>query len=112
MKILHVIDSGGLYGAENVVLSLMRQHREQGIDVELASISEPGEGRKAIEDEATRFNLRWNRFELEVGLDVSGITRIVGHARDGGVVGDSFHIRTSPTSSCHCLKEAIGKFQS
>ena len=42
LKTLHVIDSGGLYGAENVVLSLMLEHKKQGVHVELASIAEPG----------------------------------------------------------------------
>ena len=31
MKVLHIISSGGLFGAENVVLSLAREHTKQGM---------------------------------------------------------------------------------
>lgn len=85
MKVLHVIDSGGLYGAERVVLSLMKAHQEQGIEVELASIGEPGVPEKAIETEASRLGLRWRRFTVKAGPDLKGIRLVVRHAVEQGV---------------------------
>jgi glycosyltransferase involved in cell wall biosynthesis len=84
LKILHVIDSGGLYGAENVVLSLMLEHKKQGVHVELASIAEPGVAPKAIEEEAGRLGLAWRRFETQRGPDISSMHRIIAHAETQG----------------------------
>ena len=85
MKVLHVIDSGGLYGAERVLLSLMKAHQEQGIEVELASIGEPGVPAKALETEAGKHGLKWRRFSLKAGPDIKGIRQVVSYAVEHGV---------------------------
>lgn len=85
LRIMHVIDSGGLYGAEKVVLSLMREHQLQGMHVELASIAEPGASQKAIEKEAARLALPWRRFEMKKGVDKSGMHGLLKHARDNKI---------------------------
>ena len=85
LKILHVIDSGGLYGAEKVVLSLMQEHAKQGLDVELASISEPGWPPKAIEIEAERRGLKWQRFDIQRGIDTAGMQKVVNYAEEQGI---------------------------
>jgi len=85
MKVLHVIDSDGLYGAERVLLSLMKAHQEQGIEVELASIGEPGVPAKALETEAGKHGLKWRRFSLKAGPDIKGIRQVVSYAVEHGV---------------------------
>lgn len=52
MKILHIIDSGGLYGAEIMLLNLATEQMRQGHQVVLASIGEHGCGEKALEERA------------------------------------------------------------
>ena len=53
MRVMQVIDSGGLYGAEQVLLSLMEDLKGHGVDTTLASIAEPNQRTKPLEDEAT-----------------------------------------------------------
>ena len=52
MHIFHLIDSGGLYGAENVVLNLMNRQTEIGFTTTLGSIGTAADGKKAIEKKA------------------------------------------------------------
>ena len=57
MKVLQVIDSGGLYGAERVLIALMEALGQQGVECTLASIAEPGLPEKPVEAEARRRGL-------------------------------------------------------
>jgi glycosyltransferase involved in cell wall biosynthesis len=49
MRILHLIDSGGVYGAERVLLYLAREQRRQGHHPVLGSIALPGARQPQIE---------------------------------------------------------------
>lgn len=49
MRVLHIIDSSGFWGAERVLLELAVQHRDAGIGVTVLSIGKPSDGRKEIE---------------------------------------------------------------
>ena len=84
MKVLQVIDSGGLYGAERVVLSLMGALRDNGIESALASIGEPGVSEKALETEARREGHRVERHIMKAGPDRGGARALVGWAREQG----------------------------
>ena len=46
MRVIHLIDSGGYYGAERVVLELITAQRTAGLDAELAA------GERAIGSDA------------------------------------------------------------
>ncbi|MCP4005225.1 MAG: glycosyltransferase [bacterium] len=85
MKILHVIDSFGLYGAERVVLTLMEEHRRSGHQPILGSIGSPGAAMPAIEAEASRRGLRVEGFRMLDGPNLSGALRIAHFARAEGV---------------------------
>ena len=52
MKILHVIDSGGLYGAEVMLVSLASEQLKMGLLPVIGSIRKPGLPEKPIEKEA------------------------------------------------------------
>ena len=52
MRVIHLIDSGGYYGAERVLLELLQAQRAAGIDASLISHGDGGCGAKAIEREA------------------------------------------------------------
>jgi glycosyltransferase involved in cell wall biosynthesis len=49
MRILHLIDSGGVYGAERVLLYLAREQQRQGHEPLLGSIARPGVGTTPLE---------------------------------------------------------------
>lgn len=49
MKVIHIIDSGGFYGAEVMLLNLCVEQIKQGLDVEVLSIGTPNNPPKAIE---------------------------------------------------------------
>jgi glycosyltransferase involved in cell wall biosynthesis len=51
MKVVHVIDSGGLYGAEIMLLSLIEEQKKLGIDVEVISIGAVNQPEKKLERE-------------------------------------------------------------
>ena len=57
MKVLHLIDSGGLYGAEKMVLNLMEEQIKMGDSPMLLSAGAHEDGEKAIELEARHRNL-------------------------------------------------------
>lgn len=52
MRVIHLIDSGGYYGAERVLLELLAAQRAAGVDALLISHGSAGCGPKAIEREA------------------------------------------------------------
>ncbi len=57
MQVIHLIDSGGYYGAERMLLELITAQRAAGIDASLISHGDGGCGPKAIEQEAQRRGL-------------------------------------------------------
>ncbi len=83
MKVLHVIDSGGMYGAEVMLLTLMEEQQKQGMHVVLASIGEKGGQEKPIEREARKRGLRVSAFRMRKGPDPLGALRLVRFARGG-----------------------------
>lgn len=83
MKILHLIDSDGMYGAENVVISLMKAQRDLGNESVLGSIGELRSGVKEIEQIAEGAQLCVQQFRMRKGLNVLGSLRIWAHAEKG-----------------------------
>ena len=69
MKVLQVIDSGGLYGAERVLIALIEALGQHGVVCTLASIAEPGLGEKPVEAEARRRGLAVRRITMQAGPD-------------------------------------------
>lgn len=84
MKILHLIDSGGLYGAEMMLLSLVAEQQAQGIETMILSAGVPGIESKPIEEEARRLNLPVTPWRMKPGLNVWAAFRIVRWARRQG----------------------------
>lgn len=86
---MHVIDSGGLYGAERILLALMQSLQSEGVDCSLASIAEPGLPEKALEAEARRHGLDVRRHKMASGPDRSATRRLIAEAERDGF--DLFH---------------------
>ena len=81
MKVLHVIDSGGLYGAEVMLLNLMSEQVAMGLEPILASIGDPGITEKPLETEAIRRGLPVKVFRMRPGPNVWGALKILRFAR-------------------------------
>ena len=70
MKVLHLIDSGGLYGAEKMLLSLVQEQVSQGLEPMILSAGEPGIDVKPIETEAKRKGLPLTPWRMSPGLNL------------------------------------------
>lgn len=85
MKILHIIDSTGVYGAEVVLLNLMEAQLEMGFNPVLGSIGTFSEGQKILEIVARQKDLSVVEFRMNRGYSISGAFRIVRFAREQGM---------------------------
>jgi glycosyltransferase involved in cell wall biosynthesis len=70
LKILHLIDSGGLYGAEKMLLSLVKEQLKQGLEPMILSAGESQAGEKAIETEAKKTGLPVTEWRMKPGLNL------------------------------------------
>ena len=87
LKILHIIDSGGLYGAEMVLLNLAVEQVEMGHRPVIASIGKSGEQEKPLESEAIERGIETVVFRMRNGPNIIGAGSILRYAHDNG-----FHI--------------------
>lgn len=81
IKVLHLIDSGGLYGAEKMLLSLVKEQIRQGLEPMILSAGEPGLGEKPIESEAERLALPVMAWRMKPGLNISDTNKILRWAQ-------------------------------
>lgn len=85
VKVLHIIDSGGLYGAEIMLLNLAAEQTRLGLNPKIASIGALGCGEKALEVEARRRGIQVEVFRMRPGPNFSGALRILKYARRQGI---------------------------
>lgn len=81
MTILHIVDSGGVYGAEVMILSLIAHQRRHGHDARLVSIGTPGEPAKPVELAAAARGLPVEALRMRPGPNPAGALRICALAR-------------------------------
>lgn len=81
MKILHLIDSGGLYGAEKMLLSLVKEQVKQGLEPMILSAGEPEIDEKPIESEARRNGLPVKIWRMKPGLNLKESCKILKWAQ-------------------------------
>ena len=82
MRILHVIDSLGIYGAEAVLLNLARLQSARGDTPMILSLGGLAAGEKAIEAEARRGGIECASVRMRDGLNLALARRIVDVARE------------------------------
>jgi glycosyltransferase involved in cell wall biosynthesis len=87
--VLHLIDSGGLYGAEMVLLQLAQEHQKMGIEPLIASIGKKYDTEKPLESEARRRGIEIKPFRMQPGPNLIGAFEIMRYAAKEGV--DLFH---------------------
>ncbi|MDX5429536.1 MAG: hypothetical protein LPK45_00665, partial [Bacteroidota bacterium] len=85
MKILHLIDSGGLYGAEKVLLNLAIEQKRQGMEPVMLSAGLPNIEDKAIEIEARKVGIEVVAWRMKAGLNIREGLRIIEWACSNGV---------------------------
>lgn len=81
MKILHLIDSGGMYGAETMLLHLMSEQKNLRLNPVLASIGLPNEPEKPIETQAKKIGITVCPFRMQPGPNWRGAWKILQYAR-------------------------------
>ena len=84
MRILHAIDSLGIYGAETVLLNLATEQQRRGERPVLLSIGSPQAGEKAIEAEARRRDIECSALRMRDGLNLAGGARMMQLAQELG----------------------------
>lgn len=84
MKILHIIDSGGLYGAEVMLLSLIAEQIKLGLDPTIASIGEKNISEKPIETEALKRGFKVKKFRMFSGPNIAGTLKVLRYAQRNG----------------------------
>ncbi len=80
MKVLHIIDSAGLYGAEVMLLNLMEAQIKQGLEPSIASIGEKRIGEKPLETEALARGFNVVKFRMRPGPNYLGALKILKYA--------------------------------
>lgn len=90
LRIFHVIDSAGIYGAEKVLLHLMEEQVRLGMRPILASIAERGLRENELELEAGRRQLEVVRLRMRRGIDPGGMKLLLKEADHSAV--DLFHV--------------------
>ncbi|WP_369601984.1 glycosyltransferase [Hahella sp. SMD15-11] len=71
MRVIHLIDSGGLYGAERVLLTLVDEQLKQGdIQPLIVSVGAPGEPEKPLEAAAREAGLPLHVARMKPGLNL------------------------------------------
>lgn len=84
LKILHLIDSGGLYGAEKMLLSLVKEQVQQGLQPMILSAGELEIDEKPLEAEARRKGLPVTAWRMKPGLNLKESWKILLWAREHG----------------------------
>ncbi|MDL0429721.1 glycosyltransferase [Marinobacter sp. TBZ242] len=81
LKVLHLIDSGGLYGAEKMLLNLVQEQLNRGHEPMILSAGEPHIEEKPIESEAKRLGLPVMAWRMTPGLNLKEAWRIIKWAQ-------------------------------
>ena len=86
MKIMHVIDSAGIYGAEVMLLNLMEEHSKMGLDPLLFSI-EPSDNTSgnSLSEEAHKRGLNAVKYPSDRRYSLATALHIMRFAEDHGV---------------------------
>ena len=84
LRVLHLIDSGGLYGAEKMLLTLVQEQLKQGLEPMILSAGEPGINEKPIEAEARNKGLPVTTWRMGPGLNLKESWKILKWAQVGG----------------------------
>jgi glycosyltransferase involved in cell wall biosynthesis len=77
MRVLHVIDSAGVWGAERMLLELSRLQRSKGIEAVVLSMGKPADKKKALEVSLEKFQVPFVRFRSRVVPSLQDLNRLL-----------------------------------
>jgi glycosyltransferase involved in cell wall biosynthesis len=84
MKVMHIISSAGIYGAEAVILNLAHAHRAIGLDHAVVSFQNSSKLNSALHDRATEDGLEAHQIACRGQFDHRALERIRQVARTTG----------------------------
>lgn len=82
MKILHVIDSGGFYGAEAMLVELALEQIKEGHSVTVCSIGTPNQSQKPLEKVCYERGVDVFPLRMKAGFNLFGGMDIVRYAKE------------------------------
>ncbi|UTA47365.1 glycosyltransferase [Simiduia sp. 21SJ11W-1] len=106
MKIAHFIDSGGLYGAEKMLLTLCKEQIKQGLDPLIVSCGVPNEGPKAIELACYAAGISCLAWRMSAGLNIKGFKLLLETLQEKKI--DIFHSHGYKFNILFCFLELRG----
>ncbi len=80
MKVLHVIDSEGLYGAEMVLINLASEQMKIGIQPTILNMRRSASFEVSLESESIRMGIDFHSFPIKTGPDFAGALKIIRFA--------------------------------
>lgn len=86
MKVAHLIDSGGLYGAEQVLLMLCKEQQKQGLHPIIVSCGLPSEAAKPIEDAARKQEIDLIVWRMPAGINIRGTKELIAQLKSQNVI--------------------------
>ena len=82
MRVVHLIDSGGFYGAEVMLLNLCVEQKKQGLNVEVISIGTPNQTIKSIEQKLEEAKIPFIPWRMRALPDLRESFKILKHCKD------------------------------
>ena len=76
LKVVHLRDSGGLYGAERIILGSSQTLAQMGVEPRIVSILDSGEVGRLLLDAAEGLGLKADAFHADHTLDLSAMKRL------------------------------------
>src|SRR3990170_1950650 len=80
MKVLHIIDSGGLYGTEVMLLNLVDEQIKLGLQPTICSIGKHTISEKPLESEALKRGFKLKKLRMHAGPNIFGAWKILQFA--------------------------------
>lgn len=84
MKVVHVIDSGGYYGAEVMLVHLCNAQKKLGLDVEVISIGTKGNYEKPLESKMRENAITCTPWRMMALPDFHQALKIISYCREAG----------------------------
>ena len=106
MKILHCVSSGGLFGAERVILSLAGRTHNQDIAI-VGALENKHNPHLEMIDEAKKLNLPTATFPSQGRVDISAITTIKNYLIDNKI--DILHTHNYKADIVGCIAAFLAK---
>lgn len=84
MRVVHLIDSGGYYGAEVMLVHLCNAQKKLGLDVEVISIGTPSNYEKPLEAKLRENNIPCKPWRMMALPDLRQSLKILAYCRETG----------------------------